>query len=331
LKWELTEETNIGFTARLLKDRLSADLDYYIRDTKNAAIPVLLPGVDIYVLQPVGTIRNKGIELALNWSDKITDELSYTVGANFSTLKNEAIDLYGQPYLDGGSAEFRQRTYVGEPLMAFFGWETNGVYQNDAEITSDPIAVANGLVPGDFRYKDQNADNVIDDKDRVLLGSYFPSFIYGANISLNYMGFDMSANLYGQTGNQVLNRKRGNILWTSDGNLDADLAVNRWHGEGTSDKYPSSSGLRRGWNQKMSDYFVDDASFFRIQNIQVGYTLKNKEWLGGNFPVCRIAFTADRPLTVFQYNGFTPEVANGIDAQTYPVPAVYTVGLNVKF
>jgi len=331
LKWELTEETNIGFTARFLKDRLSADFDYYIRDTKNAAIPVLLPGVDIYVLQPVGTIRNKGVELALNWSDKITDKLSYTIGANFSTLNNEAIDLYGQPYLDGGSAEFRQRTYVGEPLMAFYGWETNGVYQNDAEIDADPIAIANGLVPGDFKYKDQNADNVIDDKDRVILGSYFPSFIYGANISLSYMGFDMSANMYGQTGNQVLNRKRGNILWTSDGNLDADLAVNRWHGEGTSDKYPSSSGLRRGWNQKMSDYFVDDASFFRIQNIQVGYTLKNQEWLGGNFPVCRIAFTADRPLTVFKYNGFTPEVANGIDAQTYPVPAVYTVGLNVKF
>jgi len=81
----------------------------------------------------------------------------------------------------------------------------------------------------------------------------------------------------------------------------------------------------------MSDYFVDDASFFRIQNVQIGYTFKNKEWLGGNFPVCRIAFTADRPLTVFQYNGFTPEVANGIDAQTYPIPAVYTVGLNVKF
>jgi len=331
LKWEITEETNIGFTSRLLQERLSLDFDYYIRDTKNAAIPVVLPGINTTVLQPVGTIRNKGIELALNWSDKIAEKLNYTVGANISTLKNEATDLYGQPYIDGGSAEFRQRTYVGEPLMAFYGWKVEGVYQTQDECDHDIIAIENKLVPGDFKYVDQNHDDKIDDKDRVILGSYFPSFIYGFNISLNYMNFDFSANFYGQTGNQILNRKRGNMIWTTDGNLDADLATNRWHGEGTSDKYPSSAGLRKGWNQKMSDYFVEDGSFFRIQNIQVGYTIKNKEWLGGNFPVCRIAFTADRPLTVFQYNGFTPEVENGIDAQTYPVPAVYTVGLNVKF
>lgn len=331
LKWEVTEETNIGLTAKFLKDKLSADFDYYIRDTKNAAIPVAIPGVGVSVLRPVGTIRNKGIELALNWADKITDKLSYSVGANISTLKNEATDLYGQPYLDGGTAEFRQRTYVGQPLMAFYGWQTDGVYQTAAECAADPIAVANGLVPGDFKYKDQNKDGVIDDKDRVILGSYFPSFIYGANLSVNYMNFDLTASMYGQTGNKILNRKRGEVIWTADGNMDAQLAENRWHGEGTSNSYPSSSGLRRGWNQKMSNYFVEDGSFFRIQNVQIGYTVKNNKWLGGKFPVCRIAFTADRPLTLFKYNGFTPEIQDGIDSQTYPVPAVYTVGLNVKF
>jgi TonB-linked SusC/RagA family outer membrane protein len=338
LKWEVTEETNVGITARLLKDKLSADFDYYIRDTKNAAIPVILPGVGTSILKPVGTIRNKGLELALEWSDKINEKLSYTVGVNMATLKNEARDLYGQTYIDGGSAEFRQRTYVGEPLMAFYGWKTDGVYQNDAAIQADPAAVAYNLanpsaklVPGDFKYKDLNGDNVIDDKDRTILGTYFPSFTYGANLSVTYMNFDFSASMYGQTGNKILNRKRGEVIWTNDQNMDADLAINRWHGDGTSDKYPSSSGLRRAWNQKMSDYFVEDGSFFRIQNVQIGYTIKNKQWLGGNFPVCRVAFTADRPLTLFKYNGFTPEVQDGIDSQTYPVPAVYTVGLKVKF
>jgi TonB-linked SusC/RagA family outer membrane protein len=338
LKWEVTEETNIGVTSRLLKDKLSIDFDYYIRDTKNAAIPVILPGVGTSILKPVGTIRNKGIELSLNWSDKINEKLSYTIGANMSTLKNEAKDLYGQQYIDGGSAEFRQRTYLGESLMAFYGWQTDGVYQNDAEIQADPVAAAYNLanptaqlVPGDFKYKDNNGDGVIDDKDRTILGSYFPSFTYGANLSVTYMNFDFSASMYGQTGNKILNRKRGEVIWTNDQNMDADLATNRWHGDGTSNQYPSSSGLRRPWNQKMSDYFVEDGSFFRIQNIQLGYTIKNNQWLGGNFPVCRIALTADRPLTLFKYNGFTPEVENGIDAQTYPVPAVYTVGLNVKF
>jgi TonB-dependent starch-binding outer membrane protein SusC len=331
LKWELTEETDIGFTARLLKNRLSAEFDWYNRDTKNAAIPVSIPSVGGSVLKPVGTIRNSGIELALDWSDQINEKLSYNVGVNIATLKNQAIDLYGQEYIDGGTAEFRQRTYVGEPLMAFYGREVAGVYQNQAEIDADPVAVANGLVPGDFKYVDQNSDGQIDDDDRVILGSYFPNFIYGGNIGIKFMNFDFTTAVYGQRGNKILNRKRGEIIWTADGNLDADLAENRWHGDGTSDKYPSASGLRRGWNQKMSDYFVEDGAFFRIQNIQLGYTLKNKEWAKGNFPEMRVYFTAERPLSLFKYNGFTPEVANGWDSQTYPVAAVYLIGLNVKF
>jgi TonB-linked SusC/RagA family outer membrane protein len=332
LGWELTQETDIGFTAKFIQNKLSAEFDWYSRDTKDAAIPVNIPVVGGSVLKPVGTIRNSGIELALDWTDEaVESKLQYSVGANFSTLKNEAIDLYGQKYIDGGTAEFRQRTYVGEPLMAFYGWEVAGVYQNQAEIDADQVAAANSLVPGDFKYVDQDNDGDIDGDDRVILGSYFPNFIYGANVSLSYWNFDLSLSVYGQEGNKVLNRKRGELIWTSDGNLDADLATNRWHGEGTSDKYPSSAGLRKGWNQKMSDYFVEDGSFFRIQNIQLGYTLKNEEWIKGNFPEIRIFATAERPLTLFKYNGFTPEVANGWDYQTYPVAAVYTVGLNVKF
>ena len=331
LKWEQTEETNVGLTAKFLKSRLSADFDYYIRDTKNAAIPVNIPLIGGSVLKAVGTIRNSGIECALNWADKITDKLSYTVGANFATLKNEVRDLYGQPYINYGTPEFQQRSYVGHPLNAYYGWKIAGVYQNQAEINADPIAVANGLVPGDFKYVDQNGDKKIDGNDRVILGSYFPNFTYGFNLGLNFMNFDFSASLYGQSGNSILNRRRGEMLWTNDGNLDADLATNLWHGEGTSNKYPSSAGLLKVWNQKMSDYFVNDGKFWRIQNVQIGYTLKKQQWLNGNFPVIRISFTADHPLTVFKYQGFTPEVANGYDDITYPVPAVYTLGVNVTF
>ena len=332
LKWEMTQEFDAGFTAKFLSNRLSADFDYYNRTTKNAAIPVQIPLVGGSVLKPVGSIRNSGIELALNWSDQaLNGKFSYSIGANITTLKNQATDLYGQDYIDGGTAEFRQRTYVGQPLMAFYGRQVAGVYQNQAEVNADPVAVANGLVPGDFKYVDQNGDGKIDDDDRVILGSYFPSFTYGGEINLKYMGIDLSVSVYGQIGNKILNRKRGEVIWTNDGNMDADLAVNRWHGEGTSDKYPSSAGLRKGWNQKMSDFFVEDGSFFRIQNIQLGYTLQSKSWLKGNFPETRIFITAERPLTIFKYNGFSPEVANGWDNQTYPVAAVYTVGLNVKF
>jgi TonB-dependent starch-binding outer membrane protein SusC len=120
------------------------------------------------------------------------------------------------------------------------------------------------------------------------------------------------------------------MIWTPDGNMDADLAKNRWHGEGTSNKYPSSAGLRKGWNQKMSNYFVEDGDFFRIQNVTLAYNLRGK-LIGEKIPDTRISFTAERPLTVFNYNGFNPEVPDGVDTQTYPIPAVYTVGLSVKF
>ena len=331
LKWEVTEETNVGFTSKLLMNRLSVESDYFIRDTKNAAINVTIPAIGGSVLKNVGVIRNSGFEMVLNWNDNLTKDLKYTIGANISTLKNEVRNLYGQPYIDGGSAEFRQRTIVGQPLLAFYGREVIGVYQNQAEIAADPVAVANGLVPGDFKYKDQNGDGKIDDSDRVVLGSYFPTFMYGLNLGLTWKNFEFTANMLGQTGNKILNRKRGEIIWTSDGNMDADLAINRWHGDGTSNKYPSSSGLRRGWNQKMSNYFVEDGSFFRVQNLQIAYNINKKQLFGFSVPETRISLTADRPYTSFKYNGFNPEVANGIDTQTYPVPAVYTIGLNIKF
>jgi hypothetical protein len=192
-------------------------------------------------------------------------------------------------------------------------------------------ATPNSIVPGDFIYRDQNGDDVIDDNDRVVLGSYFPELTWGLNVGASYKNIDLSVNLMGQTGNEILNRKRGEIIWTPDGNMDADLAKNRWHGEGTSNKYPSSAGLRKGWNQKMSDYFVEDGSFFRIQNVSLAYNIRGKEVFGSTIPNARISLTAERPLTVFDYNGFNPEVANGIDTQTYPIPAVYTVGLSVTF
>jgi TonB-linked SusC/RagA family outer membrane protein len=332
LTWESTSETNIGLTARVLRDRFSIDADYFVRDTKDAVIRLTAPLTGQQYLRNKGEIRNSGLELALNWNDKITNDITYRIGVNLATLKNEVRDLYGQPYIDGGSAEFRQRSIVGQPLLAFYGWEVDGVYQNVEEINADPTAVAQGgLIPGDFKFKDQDSNGVIDANDRVVLGSYLPKFTWGANLGAAWKGLELSINLMGQSGNKILNRKRGQIIFTQDANVDADLAINRWHGEGTSNEYPSSAGLRKSWNQKMSDYFVEDGSFFRVQNVQLAYTLKRYNVFGKQMPETRITLTADRPLTVFNYNGFNPEVANGFDTQTYPIPAVYTVGLNVKF
>lgn len=331
LGWETVKGTNVGISTQLFNMRLGIEADYYVRDTENAAIPVSLLLQGGSVTRNVGVIRNSGFEVAANWRGTIGEDLKYTIGANVATLKNEVRDLFGQTYLNGGSAEFRQRSQVGEPLLSFYGYEIAGVYQNQAEIDADPIAVANGLVPGDLKFKDQDGSEVLDDDDKVFLGSYLPKLTYGGSLGLFYKKLEFSMSISGQGGNKILNRKRGEIKWTNDTNIDANYASNLWNGEGTSNKYPSAAGLRRGWNQEFSDLLLEDGSFFRIQNIQLAYNIDGKKWLGENMPNARIYFTAERPLTVFSYNGFNPEVSDGIDRQFYPVASVYTLGLNIKF
>jgi TonB-linked SusC/RagA family outer membrane protein len=345
--WETVEEANVGITSVFFDDRLTLDADYYIRDTHDAVTTLTLPAQGDVIRRNVAEIRNSGLEIAANWSGKISSDLTYTVGANIGTLKNEVLSIGGQSYLDAGQAEFRQRSIVGESINAFYGFEIEGVYQNQAEIenslTSEMIQ-ERGIVPGDFHFKDQNGDQVIDATDRVVLGNILPSFTYGFNLGVAYKGFEFTANIQGMSGHSILNRKRGELIFTNDTNIDADLANNLWTGEGTSNKYPSAAGLRKSWNLSMSDYFVEDGSYFRIQNVRLSYHVVNKELFGVKVPDTRIILTAERPLTVFNYNGFNPEVGDyvdrasgvterqtGVDRQTYPIPAVYTVGLNVKF
>ncbi|WP_027137591.1 SusC/RagA family TonB-linked outer membrane protein [Gaetbulibacter saemankumensis] len=329
--WEVIEENNFGVNLEMFDNRFSLEADYYIRDTKNAIIPVFVPILNRNVDRNAAVIRNQGLEIGLNWNNTVNENFSYSVGTNLTTLKNTTRSVDDpRGYIDAGSAEFLQRSIVGQPIKAFFGYETVGVYQNAAEIAADPIAVANNLVPGDLKFKDLNNDGIIDASDRKVLGSYIPKFMYGGNIGINYKAFDFALSFYGQTGNKILNRKRGEIIFTNDTNMDADLAINRWHGEGTSNSYPSSAGLRKGWNQRLSNFWVEDGGFFRIQNIQLGYTLKDQKVLGDKFPEMRFTLTADRPLTFFNYNGFNPEVPDGVDRQTYPIPGVYTFGVNIK-
>lgn len=332
-RWETTVEKNFGLNAKLLGNRLSIDADYFIRDTKNLAVSIIPPVFRSTERRSVGEIRNQGFELNLTWADQINDDFSYFIGANGATLKNTVQSLGGPQSLDAGSAEFRQRSIVGEPYQAFFGYEAIGVFQNPQQIESSgytqEFIEERNLVPGDLIFKDQNGDGVINDQDRVVLGSFLPKFTYGANLGFSWKNLEFSTLIQGQSGHKILNRKRGEVIFTNDTNIDADLATNLWRGEGTSNKYPSAAGIRKGWNQSFSTYFVEDGSYFRIQNVQLAYTFR--DILGGKMPATRLTFTAERPLTVFNYNGFSPEVANGIDRQTYPIPAVYTLGLNVKF
>ena len=332
LDWEFTEELNVGLSSNLFGNRLSIEADYFIKDTKNLAIPVFpLVGTAVS-FQNVGSVRNQGVEISANWKGEITKNLTYTLSGNFSTIKNEITDLEGQPYIDRGTAEFRQRLAVGEPINVFYGWEIDGVYQNTGEITSDPVAQAavnegTAINPGYFRFSDLNGDGTLDSNDRKYLGSPVPTYYFGGNLGLKYKNWELSAAFYGQGGNVILNRNRAEVIRTQGRNIDAELAINRWHGEGTTSSYPSSEGYRQLWNQRMSKFWLQDGDFFRIQNIQLGYTLKNEK-----LPEMKFTFTADRPfLWTKSFNGFNPEVGfDGVDLQTYPTPSVFTFGVSVK-
>ena len=332
ISWEYTEELNVGLSSTLFDNRMSLELDYFVKDTKNLVIPILpLVGTEVS-FQNVGSVRNKGFEIAASWKGQFTQDFGYTIGANFSTIDNEVTDLQGQAYINRGAAEFRQRLAVGQPIDVFYGWVVDGVYQNDAEIAADPTAQAAiaegiGIEPGYFRYKDLNGDGVLDANDRDYIGSPVPDYFYGGTIGLNYKNFDLAVDFYGQGGNVILNRNRAEVIRTQGRNIDAELAINRWHGEGTTNQFPSSYGYRQLWNQRMSEFWLEEGDFFRIQNIQLGYTLKNDR-----LPEIRFTLTADRPFQWSKsFNGFNPEVGfDGIDLQTYPIPSTYSVGLSVK-
>ncbi|QWX83847.1 TonB-dependent receptor [Cellulophaga sp. HaHaR_3_176] len=336
LKWEVTAETNVGITSRLFDNNLSVEADYFTRETRDAVIPVsrlLVPGE---TRQNVGVIKNSGVEVAVNWRKQVSEDFSYSVGGNFSTLKNEILDLAGQDNLTSGG-DTAQRSVVGGAINSFYGLEVAGIYQTPEEIAADPAAqaaiassgISDYIQPGDFKFVDHNGDMVIDAEDRVDIGSYLPTYNFGFNLGLNYKTWDFSLNVIGQGGNVIANQKRFSIRQTSDVNIDSDFAVNRWHGENTSNTYPSARGIRNPWsNQFLNDFFVEDGDFVRLQNVTVGYTLPS---LKGKFnPNIRFYMTAERPLTFFKYNGFTPEVSDGRDTQTYPIPGVYTLGVNIK-
>jgi TonB-linked outer membrane protein, SusC/RagA family len=343
-EWETTVETNFGLDAQFLNNRLSLEADYFIRDTRNLAVGIVPPVIRASERRSVGEIRNQGLEISLNWRDQLSDNFSYNIGGNIATLKNTVQGLGNAQYLDAGSAEFRQRSIIGQPYQAFFGYEVAGVFQEgnfeneqgvaqmaQASGYSPEFIVANRLQAGDLIYRDINGDGIIDDEDRVVLGSYLPEFTWGLNLGFTYKQFDFSALLQGQNGYSILNRKRGELIFTNDTNIDADLADNLWRGPGTSDRYPSASGLRRSWNQRMSSYFVEDGSYFRVQNVRLSYSFFGRETRGGTMlPRTRLTFTAERPLTIFKYNGFNPEVPDGIDREVYPIPAVYTLGLSIN-
>lgn len=329
LKWEVVTETNVGVNFTTLKNRLDVDVDWFYRQTDNAVISPLLPFENRTLAGNYGTIENMGADIQVTWADRVGD-FKYHVSANGSFLRNRVKDLGGKNIIKGG----KTANIVGEKMNSFYGYKVIGVYQNDAEIQNSTIAKTYGLKPGDLIYQDVNNDGQLNGDDQMALGSYIPDFTYGLSFGFDYKNFDFSLSTYGQVGAKLYNRKRALHYASAYFNFDHAQFEDRWHGEGTSNTNPSAAALSSSYTtQNTNSYYVESADYFRIQNISLGYTLKNIKMGSYTLPSLRLSLNADRPFSFFKAHSFTPELsdAEGWDTEVYPLASTFTLGVQIDF
>jgi TonB-linked SusC/RagA family outer membrane protein len=327
LHWETITSTDIGIELGLMKNRLRIEAAYFKKLTKD--LLTNYPGLSGQKpgITNAGNISNTGIELSASWSDKFENGLSYTVSGNLTTLKNKVVSVFKEGYeiFDGPT-----RTRAGDPIGSFYGYIVDGVYQNAADSANSPN---NGYRPGDLKFRDVNGDKKISDADRTVIGNPTPKGIYGFSISVNYKGFDLGMDFQGVYGNQLF-RSWGN--GANYARLTYRAArLNRWHGDGTSNWEPLINDFSAA-NQLASTYMIEDGSYLRIRNLQLGYNFNQAQLKKVNIKSARIYVSAQN-LKTFKHNfGYTPETGGsalnfGSDNGGYPLPAIFTAGINLSF
>ncbi|MBQ3633968.1 MAG: TonB-dependent receptor [Paludibacteraceae bacterium] len=333
LSWEVVNETNIGANFAFLGNRLTGDIDWYYRLTQNAVVSPMLPMQEESIAGNWGEILNMGVDINLNWEHHVGKDWTYFIGGNVSWLHNRVKSLRdGVNLIKGGKTVQK----VGEKMNSYYGFKVIGVYQTDEECAADPVAVANGLVPGDFIYEDVNNDHVIDEADKQILGSYIPDWTYGINMGFRYKGLDLTVVFSGKAGGEIWNRKRALRYASNTYNFDLAQYTERWHGAGTSNTTPSAAGLMKSWNigdSQNASYFVESADYFRIQNITLGYTFTNVGAGTYKMPSIRLSLSADKPFTGFSAHAMTPEVSDpeGWDTEVYPLTSTWSFAVQLKF
>ena len=353
VKWETSEQYNVGLDARFLRQRLSLTFDAYIKNTKDWLVqaPVLATAGTGGPIINGGDVKNKGIELGLSWNDQIGKDLVYSVGANFAYNHNEvgAIPtkdgiIHGQENQIYQNAEEFYRAENGHAIGYFWGYKTAGIFQNQQDI-NNWIAAGNGVMqsnvqPGDVKYIDINHDGAINANDKVDLGNGLPKYTFGLNFSLGYKGFDLSANFTGAAGFQIAQSYRDPS--SSQANYSRRI-LNRWTGEGTSNEIPRVTYGDVG-NWLFSDLYLQDGDYIRLQNLTLGYDFKKLiAWKG--LSKLRLYFQVQNLFTLTKYDGMDPEIGSfngtdgnssdswvsGVDMGYYPHPRTFIVGLNLAF
>lgn len=349
VKWEEARKFDVGLDLKFFADKVSLTADYF-RDKR---ADLLIPGTPVsgiigaggpggrFPTINAGDVVNKGFEIALGYSDKVGDDFNFNINYTAAFIHNEVTRVdNGTGFLEGGAFGVSQplpvRMEVGKPLGYYYGYVTDGIFQNQAEVDAHASQFGAGASanakPGDIRFKDLNGDGQINLADRTEIGDPIPDATMGINVQLNYKGFDFIAYGFASIGNDMIrNYERAQ----TDVNR-MNYTLDRWHGEGTSNTVPRvTTGATS--NNLFSDYFVEDASYFRIQNVQLGYTLNpeftQKAWISK----LRIYAGVNNLYTFTKYRGYDPgassgnPLGSGIDFGFYPVPRTYLFGVNLNF
>ncbi|AMR42045.1 SusC/RagA family TonB-linked outer membrane protein [Elizabethkingia anophelis] len=343
LHWEQTAQTNIGADLKLFND-FTLGFDWFNKKTTDILRYVDLPGYIGVTDSPaanVGDMSNKGIEIELGYKKTITEDFGISINGNFSYIKNEILRLEnGKKFVSLAGFQSMgdvSRLQVGSPYGSFFGLMRNGVFQNQTEINSYVDKNGNKIQPdakpGDFRWVDANGDGKINTDDYTYLGNSLPKFTYGLTVNLNYKNFDLMIFGQGQGGNKIFQGLRR--LDMQDANYQT-AALERWHGEGTSNTYArlTTNDTNKNFSY-MSDFYLQKGDYFRLKLIQIGYTLPMEltKKLGGN--KFRFYITAENLFTITKYTGYDPEIAAGdsygIDRAYYPQARTFIFGANIQF
>jgi TonB-dependent starch-binding outer membrane protein SusC len=340
LKWETSTQTNIGLDAEALSGRINFTADYYIKKTSDMlyAVPIPLVAGVAPPIQNVADAENRGIELSARYRNN-DHALTYSIGGNVTFIKSKVTGLGrgGDPIYSGviqASNDNAAKTDVGYPIASFFGYVTDGIFQNQSEIENAAFQNT-GTAPGDIRFKDLDGNGVIDLKDRTYIGNPTPDVIYGSNLDLGYKGFELAVFLQGTQGNDIYqNLTRYDFSFV---NRPA-VALTRWTGPGTSNSEPRVSLNDPNQNVRISDRFVQDGSYLRLKSLQLAYNLPRSVTRKVRSQKMRVYVTGQNLLTFTKYTGLDPEIGQvggqlelGIDRGFYPQARILMGGVQVVF
>jgi len=330
--WENLTSSNLGIDFGFFNGLISGNLDFFIRDTQDALLTVKGPaqvGNRYDAMANVGLIRNQGIELSLEHKNKI-GQLNYNIGLNASVIKNELVSL------NGGDIIYYDKAICdkGYSLFTFFGYKYDGVFASTAEAlaykSKDGKVIQPDAAGGDARYIDQNGDGKIDDADRVDIGNNFPWLSYGFNASFDWRGIDLQLFLQGVYGNQIYNAVRLRTEGKGEESTLSTAMRNVWTATNTTGTIPNPYGSTN--NTQVSSRYIEDGSYLRLKNVQLGYTFPKS--LTGKIGISRLRVyvSGNNLLTFTKYTGYDPEVGNhGVDYGNYPQTRTFLVGANVNF